>query len=297
MQTKVADDRASTISRPFGSIRPLGRTTLTSDEDKTNADTMGGGTANTGDSDDDCVRPSTPPLTSMSGADEWSLPRNVNDIWHRPTLAQISEALYVALMNKSPHESLPAEYDAYVRQLVEGYTSLSKAIRAAEQSLAEEKETKERSMDEFARRSRDWEQREAAYKAEIRRMEVLLAKSAPDGVEAVLVARSGSIVDRSEKFKAQMQKARGVSTAGRPPSDHPQYHYGSKARLQDNETGGVLSPRHGAILGMAQKVETPRAVTRGHGRTFSFNPGEDELDLPTRVSEISDMQEEFSVFP
>jgi hypothetical protein len=170
-----------------------------------------------GDSDDDhLTNPPTPSSANATGSNG-SYPRNIDDIWYQPTLDQIADTLFVALMNKPCHEPLPLEYDTWVRRLVQGCAELSRDLRETRQLLAEEKETLKQSVGEFTEMSVQWEERETAYKAEIRRLEVLLAKAAPSGVEAVLVARSGSIVDRSlagtTKFRASVQKACDTASA------------------------------------------------------------------------------------
>ncbi len=122
-------------------------------------------------------------------------------------------------MTKPVTAALPAEYNVYVQHLLEGYATLEETLRHTENLLAEERETKRRSIDEFTKVINDWEQREADYKAEIRRMEVLLAKSVPEGVGAVVLARSGSIVDRSlagsKQFQASVTRAMCEAVAGR----------------------------------------------------------------------------------
>ena len=205
---KETQDAPSTIIQPLDSLQPSGCASLASEESNRNPSTLDD-TSALEDVGDDYFK--------KSAGDKWSCPRDIDDIWHQPTLEQISETLFVALMNKSHLEPIPLEYDTWVRQLVRGCVDLSQDLRTTKQLLAEEKETKKRSMDAFTQMSIDWEERETAYKAEIRRMEVLLAKTAPSGVEAVLVARSGSIVDRSlagtKRFKASVQMARGAASA------------------------------------------------------------------------------------
>ena len=126
-------------------------------------------------------------------------PIELQHLWHRPSIQHIVDALYAVMMTKPVTAALPAEYNVYVQHLLEGYATLEGTLRHTENLLAEERETKRRSIDEFTKVINDWEQREADYKAEIRRMEVLLAKSVPEGVGAVVLARSGSIVDRDRK--------------------------------------------------------------------------------------------------
>jgi hypothetical protein len=220
---KEHQDTSPAITRPLGLTRPPSCASLAPDDPQKNA-SMLGDISVFGESDDDHL--TNPPTQSSANAtgSNGSYPRNIDDIWYQPTLDQIADTLFVALMNKPFHEPLPLEYDTWVRQLVQGCAELSRDLRETRQLLAEEKETLKQSVDEFTEMSVHWEERETAYKAEIRRLEVLLAKAAPSGVEAVLVARSGSIVDRSlagtRKFRASVQKAcdtaSGIDQKARP---------------------------------------------------------------------------------
>lgn len=164
-----------------------------------------------------------PSPTPLTGVTTQPSPADLQNLWHRPTLEQMVDALYVAMMTKPVGSPLPVEYNVYVQHLLEGYSSQSRTLRETEELLAEEKETKRRSMVEFAKMSKGWEEREAAYMAEIKRMEVYLAKSAPEGVQAVVLARSGSVMNRSRaesrRFKTRLSHARqdaGTGTRVRP---------------------------------------------------------------------------------
>ncbi|EEY23217.1 conserved hypothetical protein [Verticillium alfalfae VaMs.102] len=129
--------------------------------------------------------------------------------WHHPTLDQTVDILYTLMMTKSVSTPLPVEFDPHIRHLLEGFSGLQTSLHETQQLLAEETETKRRSLDEFTTMSIDWGKKESDYKAEIRRLELLLARAAPEGVAAVVLARSGSVVDRSlaesRRFKARIR--------------------------------------------------------------------------------------------
>lgn len=152
---------------------------------------------------------------------------DIRQTWHCPSVEQMVDALYYIMMTKPCDAPVPIEYNAYIQRLLEDYSKLRKSVCSMEQTLAEERETKRRSMDEFTKMFRDWEKKEADYKAEIRRVELLLADAAPDGVGAVVLARSDSVVDRSlaesKRFKARVREVRrgAASSSGSVASDFP----------------------------------------------------------------------------
>ncbi|KAK1978130.1 hypothetical protein LZ30DRAFT_801091 [Colletotrichum cereale] len=129
------------------------------------------------------------------------------------SLDQMVDALHYIMMTKPVLDPVPREYNSYILHLLEGYWGVQEQIKKTEQALAEETETKQRSLEEFTKMSDEWQEKEAAFRSEIKRMELVLAKVAPEGVGAVVMARSQSVVDRSTKsskiFQSRIEKARG----------------------------------------------------------------------------------------
>ncbi|KAK7434008.1 hypothetical protein Landi51_13715 [Colletotrichum acutatum] len=142
------------------------------------------------------------------------------------SLEQMINALHYTMMTKNVLDPVPREYNSYILHLLEGYWDLQERLKKTEQELAEEKETKLKSLEEFTKMSEEWESKESDFRAEIKRMELVLVDAAPEGVGAVVLARSGSLVDRSagssRLFKARVEKAKespqkgdfGTSKAG-----------------------------------------------------------------------------------
>ncbi|KAK2728574.1 hypothetical protein CKAH01_10818 [Colletotrichum kahawae] len=139
------------------------------------------------------------------------LERDLN-MGHAASLEQMINTLHHVMMTKPVLDPVPIENNSCILHLLEGYREVQEQLRVTEKALAEEKETKERSLEEFAKMSSEWERKETDFRAEIKRMELILADIAPDGVGAVALARSGSIVDRSSRssrlFKARVEKAK-----------------------------------------------------------------------------------------
>ncbi|KDN69345.1 hypothetical protein CSUB01_05391 [Colletotrichum sublineola] len=139
--------------------------------------------------------------------------QNQNQTETPMSLDQMVGALHYIMMTKPVLDPVPKEYNSYILHLLEGYWGVQEQLKKTVQALAEETETKQRSLEAFTKMSDEWQEKEAAFRSEIKRMELVLAKVAPEGVGAVAIARSQSVVDRSAKssriFKAKIEKAKG----------------------------------------------------------------------------------------
>ncbi|KXH29505.1 hypothetical protein CNYM01_13651 [Colletotrichum nymphaeae SA-01] len=168
------------------------------------------------------------------------------------SLEQMINALHYTMMTKNVLDPVPREYNSYILHLLEGYWDLQERLKKTEQELAEEKETKLKSLEEFTKMSEEWESKEADFRAEIKRMELVLVDVAPAGVGAVVLARSCSLVDRSAKssrlFKARVEKAKespqkGDNSTSKVDSlDNPRISMGSGSPLLNHRTFLSMKP-------------------------------------------------------
>ena len=101
--------------------------------------------------------------------------------------------------------------------LIEGFYKVSRKLRDAEEQLAELKDLRERELDQFRSMTEEWMETGEAYKAEVKRLELALAKESKDGVASVALARHGSLVDRvgSKRFHARLKRLNDVQDQGR----------------------------------------------------------------------------------
>ena len=148
--------------------------------------------------------------------------------WHNPNLLQQIETLQCAMMKKKdPMEQIPAVYNSCVLVMIEAYGKMMTRCKTfdsqiAEMNQAREKEVKEmeqtriKELEQFQGLSEEWIQRENNYKAEIKRLELVLAKESKDGVASVAVARSSSLVDRlgTKRFQARLRRMSGSNQEG-----------------------------------------------------------------------------------
>ncbi|KAK3327660.1 hypothetical protein B0T19DRAFT_460861 [Cercophora scortea] len=121
----------------------------------------------------------------------------------------IVETLQTVIMGrKDPLDPIPVMYNSSVLRLIEAYGNLSQRLQAMEQELSDLKTLRARELEQFREVSEDWMERETGYKAEIKRLEVVLAKESKDGVASVALARHGSLVDRSatKRFQARLKR-------------------------------------------------------------------------------------------
>ncbi len=84
------------------------------------------------------------------------------------------EALQVLLMTHGALEPIPIQYNSYVLHLVEGFAVAQENIRKAEAAYREAKQSLEHNLEQFRLVADDWLERESQYRAEVKRLEVLL---------------------------------------------------------------------------------------------------------------------------
>lgn len=126
-----------------------------------------------------------------------------NQIWYSPSMEQVLEALCVGVMAaKSSNQPLDPKFNAYISYLIEDYGRLRKRLENLEQDSAAESLRREMEQKVKADVVAELSAQVATHKAEIKRLELLIHKSSgdgSDGMEAVMVARSGSLLRRSGK--------------------------------------------------------------------------------------------------
>ncbi|EHA57021.1 hypothetical protein MGG_06900 [Pyricularia oryzae 70-15] len=125
------------------------------------------------------------------------------DSWDNPQLHKILDTLQVAMMNRchDAHATFPRELNGLVSQLIEAFPVMNRKVSVANWKVHQVTAARERDLGKFRELSREWIGRERDYKAEIKRLEKLLAKESSKGMEAVSLARSRSVVNRSDTMR------------------------------------------------------------------------------------------------
>ena len=109
-----------------------------------------------------------------------------------------------------------SRYNSCVLALIEGFYRLTRKMKEAEDQLAELKDLRERELEQFRGMTEEWMEAGEAYRAEIKRLELALAKESKDGMVSVALARHGSLVDRagSKRFQAKLKRLSGSDDQG-----------------------------------------------------------------------------------
>ncbi|KAL7625607.1 hypothetical protein AAE478_004827 [Parahypoxylon ruwenzoriense] len=156
----------------------------------------------------------------LSSAGEASLlVREQDKIWYNPSLDQMVEALQVAIMTQGVLKPIPVEYNSYILHLIEGFADSQENIRIVNTACAEAKQSLEQHLEHFKSVADEWLERENQYKIEIKRLEVLLSRTSRDGLEAVTLARTNSVIDRSgpqaKQFVSKLKRFSTQSVQGK----------------------------------------------------------------------------------
>ena len=132
--------------------------------------------------------------------------------WERPSLEHMAEALLCGMMKSGPATPIPVRMNSYVLHLIEGVRNLQTENEKNKEANA----ARERDLEQFREMSDEWIAREHLYKAEIRRLEKLLARHSKDGMETVAIARSNTLVNRSDtrRFVDKIHRVSGGGGSG-----------------------------------------------------------------------------------
>lgn len=151
---------------------------------------------------------------------------HINDgdqVWHNPSSIQIIEALQVIMMTKEALDPIPIEYNAYILRLLESFRDAKDNIEAINAARKEAQESRDRLEQDFKTVTNEWARRETQYKAEVKRLEVILARTSRDGLQTVTLARTNSVVDRGgpdpRQFVTKLQNLRCQDRHSEPGSD------------------------------------------------------------------------------
>ncbi|KAK1835955.1 hypothetical protein QBC39DRAFT_230555, partial [Podospora conica] len=133
------------------------------------------------------------------------------ELWHNPSLIQMGETLHAAMMSAGdPLAPIPIEYNSYIFRLLEAYRYHYLEIQHSRKREAEIASLREKDLEDFREEVKGWIRREKKYKDQIKCLELRLAKESKDGVAAVMLSRTESVVDRSG-MKRFMTRAKSIA--------------------------------------------------------------------------------------
>jgi hypothetical protein len=115
-------------------------------------------------------------------------------IWHNPSIDQVAETLQVAVMSNPASEALSAEYRSHILLLCEAHGARHRKIAKLERELAEAKMALKDEASRHSSIEEHWMVQDARYKAEVKRLEMFIHRTSEQGMEAVALARAGSLL-------------------------------------------------------------------------------------------------------
>lgn len=152
-------------------------------------------------------------------------------------------SLHATLM-ESPLQSLSAQHNSRLFHLFEAYRNLAEEKETLQAKLTEEREHRLKILSNYCDAENRWQGEEADYKAEIRRLELLVAQG-EKGIAGVFRARQDSVL---KKRQGRQDK---------PPSANRQTMYGfvgeskpAQDSTKERQTGKSAIPRS-SMFGIA----------------------------------------------
>lgn len=119
----------------------------------------------------------------------------------------MADMLRTIIMVSPTPPVLDPQYTSYVLHLIEGYSKLRSKLSAKEKEVAQLKAKQQEDGENGKMLLADWSVQEAGYKAEIKRLELIIQQVSGKGVEAVALARSGSLIRKGASGRAQAAEA------------------------------------------------------------------------------------------
>lgn len=143
---------------------------------------------------------------ARANVDDGFIYKGSDQTWHNPNLTQMMDTVSSTILSNGISEPIPRHLNSFVIGMVEEFRNrLGKQI-AVEIQLEELRNTRKKEVQEFAAMADEWKQREAAFKAEVKRLEQIIAGK--EGMHSVVAARAGSMYNRNDAkaFQAKLNR-------------------------------------------------------------------------------------------
>lgn len=112
-------------------------------------------------------------------------------------------------MNQSTMSPVPIEYNSCILHLLEAYYQLGQRANKAGEAFEELRLQRENDIKALEELQKEWDSKEMDYKADVKRLEVLLSHT-QGGMDQVMLARTKSSVHGTRRIKETIE--RRVST-------------------------------------------------------------------------------------
>ena len=121
----------------------------------------------------------------------------VEDTFPHPSAEQLIDTILCRLMSH-PYDALDTRFNGALLQIFEAYRHLSDQRERLERRLAGETDTRLAERSATQRVEHGWEEEKQSYKAEVKRLELIIAQS-KRGVADVALARQDSLIRRKKQ--------------------------------------------------------------------------------------------------
>lgn len=121
----------------------------------------------------------------------------LDELYPEPKAEDQMDSIMCVLMSE-PHTRLDVRYNSSLMRIFESYLKLKDEKVELEQKLQESSQAMQSVISKFNMAQKDWEDKKQDYKDEIKRLEVLLAKSSKRGLAEVTLARQDSKLRRDD---------------------------------------------------------------------------------------------------
>lgn len=118
-------------------------------------------------------------------------------VWHNPSSHQMAETLKVVMMTQGSFEAIPVQYNSCILHILEAYHDMRLEMIAKDREHEEDVKKLSDAIITFETEESNWLDKEEIYKAEIRRLEIMLA-TGERGLDMVTSARSKSALNRDK---------------------------------------------------------------------------------------------------
>lgn len=125
--------------------------------------------------------------------------------WHNPSLQQMMETVGSAIVTNGTSEPVPRHLNGFIAGMIEEFRIHLSQAQVLQKKYDKLQATHKKETQEYAAMVREWEARQAAFKAEINRLEHIIART-QNGAESVMLARAGSVCNRNDaqEFKNKL---------------------------------------------------------------------------------------------
>ncbi|KAF4423752.1 hypothetical protein FACUT_10445 [Fusarium acutatum] len=180
-------------------------------------------------------------------------------IWLNPSIDQVAESLQVAVMSNPASEALSAEYRSHILLLCEAYGTRHRKIAKLERELAEAKMALKDEASRHSSIEEHWMVQDARYKAEIKRLEMFIHRTSNQGMEAVALARAGSLL--RERARAATGGQRAINS---DVVDEDTLNGASEVTVK-NERNPTLLTRQDTVLSRTRNMDTSNEIRLSRG--------------------------------